>query len=151
MSNIIKTPLRNHQNPRRLHGCHVDDALENQGVGPISRKEEIWKLICRLFDIFLGHPICHKPPRLLSGTTSVLFDSMDDALENQRVGPLSWKADIWKLIFSFLDVSLGKSIMSKTTKTHLRNHQCPLRLHKWHMDDALENPGVQPFPRKVEI
>ena len=32
--------------------------------------------------------------------------------------------------------------MSKTTKTPLRNHQHPPRLHVRHLDDALENPGV---------
>jgi hypothetical protein len=28
--------------------------------------------------LFLGNPLCQKPPRLLSGTTSFLLDSLDD-------------------------------------------------------------------------
>ena len=113
MSNVIKIPHRNHQHPLRLHGWHLDDALENQGVGPISRKEEIWKLICSLLDVFLAHPICQKPPRLLSGTISVLLDSMDDALENPGVGLISRKEDIWKLICRLLDISLGHPLCQK--------------------------------------
>jgi hypothetical protein len=34
-----------------------------------------------------------KTPRLLSGTTSILLDSLFDALENPGVGPLSRKVE----------------------------------------------------------
>ena len=46
------------------------------GAGALSRMVDIWKLICSFFDVSLGHPLCQKPPRHLSGTTSVLLDSM---------------------------------------------------------------------------
>jgi hypothetical protein len=36
-------------------------------------------------DVSLGHPLCQKPPRLLSGTSSVLLDSLDDFLQNPGV------------------------------------------------------------------
>ena len=121
----MKTPPRNYQCPLRLHGWHLDETLENLGVGPLSRKVGIRKLICSFLDVSLGHPLCQKPVRLLSGTTSVLLDSMDDTLENPGVGPLSRKVEIWKLINSFLD--------------------------GWHLDDTLENLGVGALFRKVEI
>ena len=80
MSKTTKTPLRNHQRPFRLHGWHFDDVLENPGVGPLSRWEDIWKLICSFLNVSLRHLSCQKPPRLLSGTTRVLLDSMEDTL-----------------------------------------------------------------------
>jgi hypothetical protein len=43
---------------------------------------------------YQGHPLCQKPQRLLSGTISVLLDSLDDAMENPGVGPLSRKVEI---------------------------------------------------------
>ena len=85
----------------------LDDVLENPGVWPLSMRIEIWKFICSFLDVSLGHPLCSKPPRLLSGTSSVLLDSLDDALENPGVWPLSMRIEIWKFIRSFLDVSLG--------------------------------------------
>ena len=72
MSKITKTPLRNRQCPLRLQGWHLGDALENTGVGRLSWMVESWKLICSFLDVSLGHLLCQKPPRLLSGTTSVL-------------------------------------------------------------------------------
>jgi hypothetical protein len=41
-----------------------------------------------------GMQICQKPPILLSGTTSVILDSLDDALENPGVRPYSSKVEI---------------------------------------------------------
>ena len=43
-----------------------------------------------------------KTPRLLSGTTSAILDSMDEALKKPGVGPLSWM-DGW-------NVSLGDTL-----------------------------------------
>ena len=94
MSKTTKTPLRNPQRPLRLQGWHLDDALENPGVGQLSMKVEIWKLICSFIDIYKRHPLYQKPPRLLSGTSSVLLDSLDEALENPAVRPLSRKVEL---------------------------------------------------------
>jgi hypothetical protein len=51
-------------------------------------------LIRSFLDVSLGHPLCQKPPRLLSGTSSVLLDSLDDALENPGVRPLTMKVEM---------------------------------------------------------
>jgi hypothetical protein len=45
-----------------------------------------------------------KTTRFLSGTTSVLFASWNDSMENPGVRPFSKKVEIRKLIRSFLDV-----------------------------------------------
>jgi hypothetical protein len=52
------------------------------------------KLIRSFLDVPLGHPVCQKPPRLLSGTSSILLVSLDGALENKGVSPLSMKVEI---------------------------------------------------------
>ena len=39
----------------------MDDTLKNPGVGPLSRKVEIWKLICSFLDVSFGHIVCQKP------------------------------------------------------------------------------------------
>jgi hypothetical protein len=44
-----------------------------------------------------------------SGTTNILLDSLDDALENPGVRPLSREADILKLIHTFFDVYYVKN------------------------------------------
>ena len=75
MSKTVKNPLRNHQRPLRLQGWHFDDALENPGVRPLSGQEEIWKFICSFLNVSLRHSVYQKPPRLLSGTPSILLDS----------------------------------------------------------------------------
>ena len=74
MSKTTKTPLRSLQSPLR----HLDGALENTGVWPLSRRAETWKLICSFLEVSLRHPPCQKPPRLLSGASTVLLDSKDD-------------------------------------------------------------------------
>ena len=54
----------------------LDDALENPGVRPLSRKVEIVKLIQTFRDVYYGYPLCQKSPRLLPGTTSVILDPL---------------------------------------------------------------------------
>jgi hypothetical protein len=49
-------------------------------------------LICSFLDVSLGHPLCQKPPRLISGTTSILLDSRDDALNNPAVKKMKKKS-----------------------------------------------------------
>jgi hypothetical protein len=71
----------------------LDAALENPGVKPLPRKAEIWKFIQTFLDVYYGYPLHQKPPRLLSRTTSVLLDSLDDALENQGIRPLPRKVE----------------------------------------------------------
>ena len=113
MSKTVMTPLRNHQRPLRLLGWRSGE----------PKKVEIWKLKQTFLDVYHGYPLCQKPPRLLSGTTWVLLDSLDDALENPGIRLLPRKVEIWKLIEMY--------IMSKTTKIPLKNHQRPLRLLGW--------------------
>ena len=111
-------PLRQ-KSPRLLPGTtsalldSVDDTLENPGIKPLPRKVEIGKLIETFLDVYYGYPLCQQPPRLLSGTTSVLLDSLDDTLgnpgvrpllRNPGVRPLPRKVEIWNLIQTFLDV-----------------------------------------------
>jgi hypothetical protein len=72
----------------------LDDALENTGVRPLPRKIEIGKLIQTFLDVYYGYSLCQKPQRFLSGTSSVLLDSLDDALENPGVRPLPRKVEI---------------------------------------------------------
>ena len=75
------------------------------GDGALLRQVEIWKLICSFLEVSLRHPPCQKPPRLLSGTSSVLKDSKDDTWPG--VGSLSRRVETWKLICSLIDVSLS--------------------------------------------
>ena len=101
------------QNPPRLLSGTSSVLLDSMmtlwrhiGDGALPRKVETWKLICSFLDVSLRHPPSQKPLRLLSGTSSVLLDFMmklwrhigDDALPRQ--------VEIWKLICSFLEVSL---------------------------------------------
>ena len=74
---------------------------------------EIWKFIGSFLDVYLGHPPCQKPPRLLSGTTSVLLDSMRIIWRHIGDGALPRKVEIGKLRCSFLDVSLGHPLCQK--------------------------------------
>jgi hypothetical protein len=76
-------------------------------------------LIQSLLDVYYVYSLCENPSRLLSGTTSVLLDPLDDALENPGVRPLPRKEEI---------CILWIPIMSKATKTPLRNYQRPVRL-----------------------
>ena len=125
----------------------LDDALENPRVWPLSRRVEIWKLIDGFLDVSLGHPLCQKPPTIFSGTSSVLLNSLDDALENPGVSPLSMKVEMWKLIHSFLDVSLGHPLCQKPPR--LLSGTSSVLLDS--LDDALENPAVRPFSMEVEM
>jgi hypothetical protein len=95
----------------------------------------------------LGNSVCQKPSRLLSGTTSVLIDSLDDALENPGVIPLPRKVEIWKLKHTLLDVYYGYSFSQQPSRL-LSGTTCVLLLS---LNDALENPGVRRLSRKVEI
>jgi hypothetical protein len=45
-------------------------------------------LIQTFLDVYYAYPLPQKSPRLLPGTTSILLDSLDDALENQGIRPL---------------------------------------------------------------
>ena len=72
------------------------------GVRPLPRRVEISKLIQTFLDVYYGYSWCQKQQRLLSGTTSVLLDSLDDALENPWVRPLSRRVEFWKLIASLM-------------------------------------------------
>ena len=143
---MSKTPRLLSGNTRVLFDS-LDDALENPGVRPLPRKVDIWKLIHTFLHVYYGYPLCQKPPRLLSGTTSVLLDSLDDALEIPRVRPLPRKVEIWKLIHSFLDVSLGHPLCQKPPR--FLSGTTSVLLDS--LDEALENPGVRPLPRKVEF
>jgi hypothetical protein len=84
-------------------------------------------LIQTFFDVYYGYASCQTPLRLLLGTTSVLLDSLDDALENTGIMPLPRKVEIRKLIHTFLDVYYGYPDV-KTSKNPLRNLQRLLRL-----------------------
>ena len=84
ISKTTNTPLRNLQRPHRLQRWHLDDALENPGVGPVSRWAETWNLICSFLDVYLRHSPCQKPPRFPWGTSSILSDSKDNTLRTLR-------------------------------------------------------------------
>jgi hypothetical protein len=51
-------------------------------------------MIQTFVDVYHGYSLCQKPSRLLSGTTSILLDSLNDTLENPGVGPLPRKVEI---------------------------------------------------------
>ena len=76
------------------------------GDGALPRQVQIWKFIRSFLDVTLRHPPCQKPPRLLSGTSGVLLDSMMTLGRHTGDGALPRQVEIWKLICSFLDVSL---------------------------------------------
>ena len=76
------------------------------GDGALPRKVEIWNLICSFLGVSLRHPPSQKPPRLLSGTSSVLLDFMMTLWRHIGDGALPRKVEIWNLICSFLGVSL---------------------------------------------
>jgi hypothetical protein len=61
--------------------------MENPRVRPLPRKVEISKLIHDFLGVNHGYSLHQKPSRLLSGTTSVPLDSLNDALENPGVRP----------------------------------------------------------------
>ena len=106
--------------PLSLHGRHRAEKRSNAQVllihlqfnyfstivGRLSGRVETWKLICSFLDVSLGHPPCQTPPRLLSGTSSILLDSMMTLWRHIGDGALPRKVETWKLICSFLDVSL---------------------------------------------
>ena len=71
----------------------------------------------------------------------------EDFLETHRRFGTSQAARALKIDTDLPGCILGTSIRSKNTKTPLRNHKRPHRLHGWHLDDALENPGVGPLSR----
>ena len=67
-----------------------------------------------------------KLPRLLSGTTNALLDSMMTHLRHIGDGALPRKVEIWKLVYSFLDVFLEhpvcqipQSLLSETSSVLL--------------------------------
>jgi hypothetical protein len=95
----------------------------------------------------LGNSLCQKPARILSGTASVLIDSLDDALENPGVRPLPRKVEIPKLIHIFLDLYYGYALTQKPPRVLSGTTSVLFDS----LDDALENPGVKTLPRKVEI
>ena len=66
----------------------------------------------------------------------------EDFLETHRRLGISLAARGLKIDTELPRRILGTFIMSKTTKTPLRNLQRPLRLHGWRFNDALENQGV---------
>ena len=139
MSKTTKTFLRNTQWPPRLQVSHLEDALENPGVGPLSWMVEIWKLICSLLDVSLGHPPCQKPQRLLSGTTSVLLDSRRMLWRHIGDEALPRKVEIWKLECSFLDVSLRHPYCQKPPRL-LSGTSCVLQDSKddtWRTQECL--------------
>ena len=109
----------------------------HMGDGALLRVVEIWKLICSFLDVSLRHSPCQK---LLSGTSSVLLDSMKTLWRHMGDGALPRQVEI--------DVSLRHPPPQKPPRLPLRNFQHPLRLHGWHLDDALENPGVGPLSSK---
>ena len=133
--------------PWRAPKISSNNAVDKTGVGRVSRKVDIWKLIRSFLDVSLGHPLCPTPPRLRSGTSSVLLDSLDDALENPGVWPLSRRVEIWNFIRSFLNISLGRPLCSKPPR--LLSGTSSVLLDS--LDDALENPGVWPLSRRVEM
>jgi hypothetical protein len=104
-------------------------------------------LIHTFLDVYYGYSLCQKPPRLLSRTSSVLLDSLDDTLEIPEVRPLPSKVEIWKLIHTFLDVYYVYSLCQKPPR--LLSGTSSVLLDS--LDDAPENPGVRPLPRKVYI
>ena len=73
-------------------------------------------LICRFLDVSLRPPPCEKPPRLLSGASSVLLDSMMTLWRHIGDGALSGQVEIWKFICSFLDVSLGHPLCQESPR-----------------------------------
>ena len=83
------------------------------GDGAIPRQAEIWKLIYSFLNVSLGYQLCQKPPKLLSGTTSILQDSMMTLWRHLGDGAIPRQVEIWKLIYSFLNVSLGHPLCQK--------------------------------------
>jgi hypothetical protein len=98
------------------------------GDGALPRQIEIWKLICSFLDVFVWHPLCQKPLRLLWGTPSVLLDSMMTLLETHWRWSTSQAGRDLKIDMQLPWCILGTSIMSKTNKTPLRNLHRPLKL-----------------------
>ena len=93
MSNTTNTPLRNLQHPWRLQGRHLEDTLENQRVGPLSRNAEIWKLICRNFQCPWW---CSTEP---SQNNSELW--IVTQIQHTGVGRLSTRVETQKLMYSW--------------------------------------------------
>ena len=73
-------------------------------------------MICSFLDLSLGHPLCQKQQRLLSGTSSVLLDSMMMLWRHIGDGAFPRKVEIRKLICSFLDVSFRHPLCQKLSK-----------------------------------
>ena len=103
MSKPTKTSLKNHQHPLSFQGWYLDDALENPGVGALSRFVEIWKWICSFLHITLGHPLCQQQQKILLGTTGVLLESMT----------MLWRGDVKKVKKGWKSEESGKSEREK--------------------------------------
>ena len=104
-------------------------------------------MIFMFIDVSLGHPLCQIPPRLLSGTSSVLKNSMMMLWTHIGDGALPRQVEIWKLICSFLGISLGHPQCQK-----------PLRLLSGTSSVLLDfmmtlwrHIGDGALPRQVEI
>ena len=167
MSKPTKTPPRNCQNPLRLQRWHLVDTLENPGVGILFWRVETWTLICSFLDVYLGHPPCQKPQRLLSGITSVLLDFKMTLWRHIWDEALSRRVRTWKFICSFLDVghppcqkpprliSGTSSILldfKMTLWRHIGDGAHPRKVEIWKLicsflDESLGHSSCQKLPR----
>ena len=71
--------------------------------GTLSRRKETWKLICSCLDVSFGHPPCQNRLRLLSGTPSVLLDSMMTIWRHIGQEAIPRQLEPWKLIQTFVE------------------------------------------------
>ena len=127
MSNTTKTPLRNLQHPLRLQ----DDALETHRRWSTSQAGRDLKIDMQL-------PWCILETSTMSKTIKTPLKNLqrplrlhDDALETHRRWSTFQIGKDLKIYMQLPWCVLGSSIMSKTTKTPLRNLQYPLRLLGW--------------------
>ena len=121
--------------------------LRHLGDGALPRQVEIWKLKCSFPDVSLSHPPCQKRSRLLSGTSSVLLDSMMTLWRHLGYRALPRQVEIWKLIFSFPDVSLRHPPFQKPSR--LLSGTSSVLLDS--MMTLWRHLGDGALPRQVEI
>ena len=130
MLKTTKIPLRNLQHPLRLQGWHLDDALEDPGIGQL-----FWKLICSLLDASVGHPVCQKAPRILLGSNSFLLDSRMTLWRHigDQHFPGRWIFENWYAA-SFMypwDIYYVKSHQHSIEEQPVASSQLYTSRHKW--------------------
>ena len=130
ISKTTKNPLRNLQRPLGLH----DDTLETHRRLSTSQEGRDLKIDMQLPRCILEASSISKATKTPLRNLQRPLRLQEDGLKTHRRWSTFQEGRDLKIYIQLPWCIFEESTMSKTTKTPLRNLQCPLRLH----DDALE-------------